>query len=189
MIKTFFIGLLLGLIAAAGALYALPAVDQHRESSIISVAPNGANSEIFHVVIPSDRILVGGIEQPSVPEGVVWPDDELLAGVTTELYKIRNANETVVGIATRMVAKEDDTAVLDWVIHLPARGSLYFNMDNTVAEGGYRIGDIRAGSREFSGLGGAVFERWVADSSGDQDAPQGRIELTATYISHAEQPE
>ena len=133
--------------------------------------------------------LVGGAQQAGVPENVMWPEDELLAGVATELYKIRNASRTVVGIAARTVSSEEGATVIDWVIHLPARGSLYVSMDDAVAEEGYRIGGIRTGSREFSQLQGAVFERWIANTSDEEDAPQGRIELAATYVSNVEPSE
>ncbi len=186
MIKTFVFGILLGLAVAVGALYALPPVDQHRESSIISVAPNGGNTEIFHVEVPTDRILVGGSQHAAVPADVMWPEDEILAGVSTELYKLRNAQDAVVGIAARTAAAEENSAVLDWVVHLPARGSLYVSMDSTVAEQGYRIGEIQTGSREFASLSGVVSERWIADTSGESDAPDGRIELAATYVSNQE---
>jgi len=57
LLKTFLLGILLGLAAAAGALYAIPAVDQKREASIVTVAPNGGNAETFHINIPIDRIM------------------------------------------------------------------------------------------------------------------------------------
>jgi len=57
------------------------------------------------------------------------------------------------------------------------------NMDVTPREGGYRLGEIRAGSREFAPLHGFMTERWVANTSDDEDAPSGFIELTATYVS------
>ena len=188
MFKTFFIGVLLGLAAAAGALYAFPAVDQAREASIVKVAPNGGNVEQFHINIPMDRIMVGAPEQPNpLPPGLNWPTDTALAGVRTELFKIRNARDSVVGVAVRNAASTDDSNVIDWVLHLPARGSVFINMETAVREGGYRIGRFRAGSREFGPLNGYMTERWVANSEDrDDDAPLGRIELLATYVGELE---
>lgn len=180
------IGIVLGVAAAAGALYALPVVDQHREASIIRVAPNGGNMESFHVNIPMDRIMVGapGVET-MVPANLEWPS-ETLDGVRTELFKLRNANNLVVGVAARTAAERDDGNVIDWMLHLPARGSLFVGMEATPREGGFRLGEVRAGSREFARLSGFLAERWVADTSGEEDAPLGRIELQATYIGHAD---
>jgi hypothetical protein len=186
LLKTFIFGILLGVAAAAGALYAIPVVDQHREMSIITVAPNGGNHESFHNNVPMDRVLVGAAGEASdLPVGLMWPDDPILANVSTEIFKIRNARDTVVGVAARTVAKEQDSDVIDWLIHLPARGSLYVNMDSTPQENGHRVGQIRTGSRDFEPLNGSIAERWVSDTSGEVDAPAGRIELMAIYVGKA----
>lgn len=183
MLRLFIFGILLGIAAAAGALHAYPAVDQHREASIVTVAANGGNIESFHVNVPMDRIMVGaqGRKRP-LPPGMQWPHEELLADVRVELFKVRNARDVVIGVASRTAAKDGQADVIDWVLHLPARGSVYVTMQAQALEGGYRRGDIRAGSREFQPLNGFVTERWVADTSGDADAPSGRIELRANYV-------
>lgn len=187
MIKTFVFGILLGIVAAAGAIYALPVVDQHREISYISVAPNGGNREQFHINIPIDRVMVGAAGQPSgLPEGLEWPQDDIFANVSSEIFKIRNERNVVVGVGARTVANEVDSAVIDWVLHLPARGSIFVSMATQPSEGGHRIGQLRIGTDEFAGLSGSVTEKWVADESGEEDAPDGRIELFATYVSELE---
>jgi hypothetical protein len=188
LLKTFLIGIILGIIAAAGALYAKPVVDQTREISYVSVAPNGGNRETFRINIPIDRVMIGGAGQTTrLPAGLAWPDDEILATVSTEMFKVRNERDVIIGIAARTVAVEGDSSVIDWVLHLPARGSLFINMDSTAAEGGHRIGELRTGTQEFQSMTGFVAERWVSDTSGDEDAPDGRIELLATYVSRVEE--
>ena len=183
MIRTFLIGIVLGAVAAAGALHAFPAVDQEREPSLVSVAPNGGNIENFHVNVPMDRVFFGASDAAqTVPAGLEWPEDETLADVRTEMFKIRNAHDSVVGVAARTAARRGDENIIDWILHLPARGSVFINMEPGMREDGYRAGAIRGGSREFSLLRGSMVERWVADTSGDEDAPQGRIELRATYL-------
>ena len=178
---------MLGIAAAAGALYALPAVDQHREISYISVAPNGGTREQFHINIPVDRVMVGAAGQPSgLPEGLEWPQDDIFANISSEIFKIRNERNVVVGVGARTVATEIDSAVIDWVLHLPARGSVFVSMATQPSEGGERIGELRAGTDEFANLTGIVTEKWVADESGEEDAPDGRIELFATYVSQLE---
>ncbi|MCH9693977.1 MAG: hypothetical protein K0U72_05670 [Gammaproteobacteria bacterium] len=190
MLKTFFLGVLLGIAAAAGALYALPVVDQQREASIISVAPNGGNFEAFHINVPMDRIMTGASEPGSeLPASLEWPTAEPFSGLRAELFKIRNARDSVIGVASRMAAQEDGADVIEWVLHFPARGSLYVNMDPAAQEGGFRSGAIRAGSREFAGLNGSLTERWKTDTSNDIDAPDGRIELQARYVGELESSE
>ena len=148
----------------------------------------GGNVEEFHINIPMDRIMVGAPDQPSpLPPGLNWPTDPELGGIRTELFKIRNARDTVVGVAVRNAATGGDGNVIDWVLHLPARGSVFINMEPAVSEGGYRIGRFRTGSREFGPLNGFMTERWVANSEErDIDAPIGRIELLATYVGELE---
>ena len=187
MLKTFFLGLLLGIAFVAGALYAFPAVDQVRESSVVTVAPNGGNMESFHINVPMDRIMIGVPGQASsVPAGLEWPEDEMLADVRAEMFKIRNARDAVVGVAVRASGKNEDQDVIEWVLHLPARGSLFVNMDIAPREGGFRLGRIRSGSREFAPLNGFMTERWVANTSTEEDAPTGQIELMATYVGELE---
>ena len=141
MLKTFIIGILLGIAAAAGALYAYPVVDQHREASIVSVAPNGGNIESFHVNIPMDRVMVGAPgRKQSLPPGMQWPADEELSGIRMELFKLRNTRDVVVGVASRTSASDAD--VIDWVLHLPARGSMYGTLQAQPSEGGTRRGGI-----------------------------------------------
>jgi hypothetical protein len=180
LLKTFIVGILLGVAGAAALLYLYPAVDQHREASIVSVAPNGGNIESFHVNVPMDRILVRAPDQKQpLPAGMEWPADQILQDIRVELFKIRNARDAVVGVAARTVAKDGSADVIDWVLHLPARGSIFVNMR---PEGGFRIGELTAGSREFAQLNGSMTERWVPDTSGEEDAPQGRIELMTTFV-------
>lgn len=187
MLKTFIVGILFGIAAAAGALHVFPMVDQYREASIVSVAPNGGNRETFHIKVPTDRIMTGAPgRSASVPEGLEWPDSDLFAGVRTELFKIRNAHDAVVGVAMRNAVGTEDANTIDWVLHLPARGSVLINMEPEAKEGGYRIGRFRDGSREFEPLTGVLTERWVADTSGDEDAPAGRIELIASFVGQLE---
>lgn len=187
MLKTFLFGILLGIVVAAGVLYAVPVVDQYREVSIVSVAPNGGNRESFHINIPFDRVMVGQAgESSDLPPGLKWPKDDILANVSTEIFKLRNSKNAVIGVAARTVSKEDDADLIDWIIHLPARGSLFVNMETQPREGGQRIGQLRAGSREFDDLTGFVAESWVSDTSGEEDAPIGRIELLATYVGNSD---
>jgi hypothetical protein len=185
LFKSLIAGILLGLAASAALLHFVPVVDQHRERSIISVATNGGNIEEFHVNVPTDRILTGAAgQQPPLPPGLEWPADPFLAGTRVELFKIRNANDMVVGVASRIAATGDQPGdVIEWVVHLPARGSLYVTMQTTVAEGGYRVGNYRAGTREFGRLRGRVTERFVADEPDANGMPTGRIELVTTFVA------
>ena len=183
MLKTLIIGIFLGAAAGIAGLYFVPLVDQARERSIIDVSPNG-NKEVFHANIPDDRIFIGAANQSTpVPPGLVWPSDELLAETRTELFKIRNADDIVVGVASRIAATNEGGEVVEWTIHLPARGSVYVLMRPQGPEDSLRLGDMRSGTREFSRWMGEVSERWIADSTGSEYAPAGRIELITKFVA------
>lgn len=189
MFKSFSIGLVLGLVAAAGLLYVVPVVDQVRERSIILVQPNGGNRESLHVNLPIDRVLVGraDLENP-VPPGLDWPEYEFLSGTQTELFKIRNAQEQVIGVASRIVGGGDQPFV-EWVVHMPARGTLYLVLADAANESGVRVGSLRSGTREFALLSGVVTERYIAADETTNDGITGRLELMTFLVGQPEKVE
>jgi hypothetical protein len=188
MFKTFLVGIFLGICTAAACLHSIPLVDQVREQSFVVVHPNHGNTETFHVNIPTDQILAGPHSpQAPLPAELQWPQDELFAGVQTEMFKLRNINERVVGVASRIsVGDERHGESVEWVLHLPARGSIYASLGPAVRDGGYRVGPVRAGTREFGKIEGQVTERWVADTTGIEYAPDGRIEIITAFVAREE---
>ena len=184
MFKTFIAGLILGIASVAGVIYAVPVVDQHRENSIISVRPNGGNVERFHISVPMDRILLGAVDSERlVPPGLQWPADEMFDGMNTELFKIRNERDAVVGVASRLAATSERGALIEWVLHLPARGSAYVTMNSQTQAEGLRGGLLRYGTREFATLTGTMTEQWVGADSGEVEPGQGRIEIEIAFVS------
>ena len=185
MLKTLIFGFLLGIVGTVAAAYYVPVVDQYRESSVISVAPNGGNTESFRINVPTDRIMTGAPKQAEpLPPGLQWPTEELFDGVRVELFKLRNTRDTVIGVASRMVADSDQIAdSIEWVVHLPARGTFYVTMPAQPADGVRRVGSMRAGTREFRPMQGEVSERWVPNTDvDDPDAPDGHIELVTSLV-------
>ena len=73
--------------------------------------------------------------------------------------------------------------VIEWVLHLPARGSVFVRMQSQSVSGGRRMGELSAGTREFSSLLGRVSERWIADTSESEKLMAGRIELLMSFVS------
>lgn len=185
MIKTFIAGILLGIAGAAAAVYFIPAVDQAREQSMIVVHPNHGNTELFHVNVPTDRIMIGAAAQDiPLPAGLEWPVDPLFAGARAELFKLRNSKDVVVGVASRIAASDEVSGdIVEWVLHLPARGSAYILMNPVPQEGGYRIGDLATGTREFKPLVGHVTERWVEAPNDFEEGTAGRIELITAFVA------
>jgi len=185
MLKTLIFGFFLGLVGTVTAAYYVPVVDQYRESSVIVVAPNGGNTESFRINIPTDRIMVGAPKQAQpLPPGLHWPADKLFDGVRVELFKVRNTLDAIVGVASRMVAESDAIEdSVEWVVHIPARGTFYVPMPAQPADGVRRVGTLRAGTREFGPMQGKVSERWVPNTDNDDiDAPDGYIELETSFV-------
>jgi hypothetical protein len=186
--RTFYIGIFCGALAAAAAIWLVPAVDQHREPSLISVEANGGNREVFHINLPEDRILAGMDGVETVPAGLEWPANGALAGVQAELFKLRDGHDVVVGVASRLSgAGAAAGSVIEWTLHLPARGSLYVTMQPR-ADAGYRGGSLRAGTREFAGLRGSVMERHfdVREVGSSGVEIDGRIELVTALAAVGE---
>ena len=121
-----------------------------------------------------------------LPAEMQWPQHEEFGDLRTELFKVRDAREVVIGVASRIAARdESERKVIEWVLHFPARGSMYVTMRSDASEEGYRLGDMRAGSQEFADMTGRMFERWIADDSGE--AATGRIELVSNFVGPEEE--
>ena len=108
----------------------------------------------------------------------------MFASMRAEIFKIRNGKDAVVGIASRVAAKHPVSGdMVEWVVHLPARGSAYMALPSKPSEPGQRVGELRSGTREFADLRGLVSERWVENDPRSEDAPVGRIELVTVFES------
>lgn len=178
MFKTYLLGVVLGVTAAIAVAFFVPVVDQAREDSAIGVAQNGVNLESFHINIPVDRVAVGA-DNTSLPDNLEWPAE--LGSTRAEIYKLRNVRDQVIGIASRVTVQDPVYGeAIEWVLHFPARGSVYAAMEPALGEDGIRQGDWKTGTGEFDARTGRLTERYVADESGDQ-LSRGRIELESFF--------
>lgn len=183
VIKTFLLGLVLGAVGAAALMWYVPAVDLHRERSHVTVQPNGGNVEEFRINLPRDRIMVG-LPDPnsSIPAALEWPGYELLGDMQAELFKIRDRNDAVVGVGSRIAsASEESGPFIEWALHFPARGTMYVKLEMTPSEDGVRNGVLVTGTRDFAELTGGLREEFVAAAADDEES-QGRIRLNAMLV-------
>jgi hypothetical protein len=188
LFRTFVIGIFLGLLGAGALIYFAPAVDLHRQTSLISVQPNGGNAETFRINLPRDRILVGlpGADN-TIPSGMPWPSDEQFGNFQAEMFKVRDRNDVVIGVASRLAGAADGSeSFIEWTLHLPARGSMYVQMDLSPTADGYREGVLLAGTRDFESLNGMIREQFIAEVEEDDFDTQGRIELMTALVSPVE---
>ena len=158
MFRLFVFGIFLG-VAGAGALaYSVPVVDLHREASHIAVRANGGNAETFRINLPDDRIMVGlaGADN-ALPAGLDWPGEAMVGNLQAEIFKVRDRNDIVIGVASRLASASERTGrFIEWTLHLPARGTVYLKMDLAPTNQGYRNGTLIAGTREFDAMNGNV---------------------------------
>ncbi|MDH5500996.1 MAG: hypothetical protein OEY72_07845 [Gammaproteobacteria bacterium] len=195
MFRTFIVGSVLGFFGTGALLYFVPVVDLHRVPSQISVQTNGGNFEVFSVSLPGDRIMSGDpVASMRVPAGLAWPESALFGGFKTELFKIRNSDDTVIGVGSRIARSEaSGNAFVQWVVHLPARGTVYLSMEPSPAPGQARAGVLSAGTREFASLRGSASETFVrtgAEGGGEEGADnEGRIDLRLTLMAQQDEAE
>lgn len=184
LFKTFVFGIILGLFGTGALAYFAPVIDIHRERSLIEVQPNGGNIEEYRINLPRDRIMVGlAGSKGSLPAGLDWPGADRLGDTQAEIFKVRNRDNAVIGVASRLASSADSTgSFIEWALHFPARGTLYTQMALAPSPEGFRTGVMRAGTRDFLDLSGTMRERFVAGKDGDSDA-QGHIELQAILVA------
>ncbi len=182
--KTLILGILLGLGAAAGLTNSIELVDLHREPSHISVQANGGNVETFRIDLPRDRILVGlAGEENTLPADIDWPNNAMFGNFQAEMFKVRDRYDVVVGVASRLASASEATGpFIEWVLHLPARGTLYLRMDVKPAPEGHRNGRMLAGTGDFAPMVGNARERFVSDVDSADSSVQGRIELITILV-------
>lgn len=180
------LGLILGLAGAASVVYFTQTVDLHREASLISVRANGGNSEAFYINLPADRIFAGnrsGEQSSTFPPGSKWPQTDALKGAASEVFKLRNSDDVVVGIAARVSNSQDSSGpFIQWMLHLPARGSMFLRMQLRSSEDGLRNGLLMAGTREFEVLNGGVSEYFNTDVADSEYEVTGRLELVTSLV-------
>jgi hypothetical protein len=189
LFKTFNFGIVLGIAAAAALVYVYPAVDLHREASLIAVHANGGNSESFHIMLPGDRIMAGvpGAVAATPPD-LEWPDHDFLGNIQAELFKVRNENGVVVGAASRISGSSKKSGpFVEWTVHLPARGTMFVTMAPRPSADGFRKGKLRAGTREFLTLHGTIVERFVAETDDPDSENTGRLELQTALVGPVEE--
>ena len=145
---------------------------------------NGGNVETLRVDLPRDRILVGlAGQENALPAGLEWPDVEAFGNLQAEVFKVRDRNDVVIGVASRLASASEETGpFIEWVVHLPARGTVYLQMDVAPSAEGHRNGRLTAGTREFETLSGSVREQFITGIDDEISNVDGRIELITAFV-------
>lgn len=131
---------------AAVALFSLPV--HERYPSIIEVQTNGGRSETFVIHWPEDRLELGGeIDGLAVndADGVAVLVADGAGPVAAELFRVRDVEDRVIGLASRLTgrlpdARGRDRSVSNWTLLIPSRGILLMTQDNATDVGPVRVG-------------------------------------------------
>lgn len=136
----------LALVVAVVAIFPLPV--HERVPSRIDVLTNGGRQENFQIRWPQDLIAL-----PELPNGLqaVASGGTAVLGdaanpAAAELYRLRDANGTVIGIASRTTSRmvssrRADASVSNWVLMIPSRGALMLVQENSADIGPRANGD------------------------------------------------
>ncbi len=177
MIKRFLLGALLGAATVWGGFSLYHPVALTRENSQIKVIPNGYSQEVFRINVPRD-IVLDDSEQNPTPDNLDWSAASFLPGMQVNIFKIRDINGRVIGVASRMVSSDlAKERISEWLLHLPARGNIYVAMSGERTADGAYLGSIKQGTGNFEGVTGELTERFVKDA-GLSLEPESAIELS-----------
>lgn len=160
MSRVLLYGFFAGLAVALLSVTFWPLTDNLRVRSLIDVRPDGGREESFLIRWPEDRL--------ALPDGPAHGAEAVLfdtsdGRVSAELFRVRNADGNVIGVAGRVAAAgEPGTGgfASDWLIVIPSRGALFMTQadarDTTArraqagggeivsaADGSFRAGDNR----------------------------------------------
>jgi hypothetical protein len=185
------------LTALAAAFYPLP--EPAKIYSQATVLTNGGREEVYVIRLPDDRL-----GSPRAAATAEFPQQAFAAGgserVLAELFRVRNAEGEIVGLATRMNGKVTGVAdaaetVTDWMLLLPGRGALLMSRGSVAAGAdpdfpvdrmGFSFvnsGAVVSGTGDFAGLVGFYQEETKIERVDDDGQAYGVVTLSARLLS------
>lgn len=133
-------------VALAATLWPLPAHLRYR--SITSVPANGGRLEEFVIHWPEDRIARPGEKGTALPAaaavGAAVLEDSAGRRVSAELFRLRDTEDNVIGVAGRLAGTggaiaDPGRSATNWLLVIPSRGALFLAQtdvqDTTAREG------------------------------------------------------
>ena len=150
MKRTFIISFVAGLLVVAVLAATWPLPTHPRIRSLISVAADGGRQEEFVIHWPDDRIARPGEPAREAGAGVagsvagaVVLEDSAGNRASAELFRLRDAEGNVIGIAGRLAGTggaiaDPRRSASNWLLVIPSRGALFMAqsdvMDTTIRE-------------------------------------------------------
>jgi hypothetical protein len=131
-LSTFIAGLLLTGLAAR--FWPLP--EHARYRSLTTVLPDGGRQEEFIIRWPDDRITRGSEAVADLPAeaatGAAVLEDSTGQRVSAETFRLRDAEDNVIGVAARLAGTggaiaDTDRSVSNWLVVIPGRGAVFLS--------------------------------------------------------------
>lgn len=148
MKRLFVVAFVAGLLAVALAATLWPLPGHLRYRSIISVPADGGRLEEFVIHWPEDRIARPAERAGSLPAaaavGATVLEDSAGRRVSAELFRLRDTEDNVIGVAGRLAGTggaiaDQGRSATNWLLVIPSRGALFLAqgdvLDTTVREG------------------------------------------------------
>ena len=147
MKRLFVLAFVAGLLAVALAATFWPLPQHLRYHAITSVPLDGGRQEEFVIHWPEDRIARPSERKAGLPAtaavGATVIEDTAGHRVSAELFRLRDAEDNVIGVAGRLVGTggaiaDPGRSASNWLIVIPSRGALFLAQsdifDTTVRE-------------------------------------------------------
>jgi len=195
---TFFV---VGIVLTLAAAYFYPLPEPTKAYSQATALANGGREEIFIIRLPDDRL-----GSPRAASTATFPQQSFSAAgkerVLAELFRVRNPEGQIIGLASRMNGQAPDDvglqeAVTDWMLLIPGRGALMMSR-GTVEAGGEReffidrmgfsfvnSGPIISGTGDFEGLSGFYQEETEIERVDANGQAFGSVKLSTRMKSSA----
>jgi hypothetical protein len=155
--RIFYASVLAGalLVVVLAGIFPLPQHERYRSS--IAVIADGGREETFIIEWPQDRVALpqaAGLKRAGAAMVLVDERGEI---ASAELFRLRDAAGNVVGVASRSVSRrhEDSGSMrqgTDWMLLLPARGTMYLTQVNARDVGAQPGGDALVSALESPAL-------------------------------------
>jgi hypothetical protein len=147
MKRLFVVAFILGLLIVAAAATLWPMPTHLRYRSLIAVAPDGGRQEDFVIRWPEDRIpRPSELESPprgTAAAGAAALEDTAGGRVSAEMFRIRDTDDNVIGVASRLAGTgaaiaDPGRSASSWLIVIPSRGAMFLAQtdafDTTISE-------------------------------------------------------
>jgi hypothetical protein len=134
MKRLFVVGFIAGLLAMVVAATLWPLPSHLRIRSLTSVPADGGRQEDFVIHWPEDRIARPDEAASGLPAaaavGAAVLEDSAGRRVSAEMFRVRDTEDTVIGVASRLAGTggaiaDAGRSASNWLIVIPSRGALF----------------------------------------------------------------